>query len=39
MIEKGCLENVNEVWGYHNVPWDPIDKVFVKPETMMYGAN
>ena len=30
MIEEGCLENVTEVWGLHNIPWDPIGQVYVK---------
>lgn len=29
MIEKGCLKNVKEIWGLHNIPWDPIDTIFV----------
>ncbi len=38
MIDEGCLKNVKEVWGLHNVPWDPIGQVFAKKGEMMCGA-
>lgn len=30
MVEQGCLNGVSEVWGLHNIPWDPIGQVYVK---------
>lgn len=39
LIEKNCLQNVEEVWGLHNIPYDPVDSVYVKKGVMMYGAN
>lgn len=39
LIDKGCLKGVEEIWGLHNVPWDPIDTIFVQPGIMMFGAN
>lgn len=30
MVAQGCLDGVHEVWGLHNIPWDPIGQVYVK---------
>ena len=35
MIEEGCLEGVDEVYGFHNWPTYPIGYCLVKPGPMM----
>ena len=39
MVKEGAIEGVKEVWGLHNVPWDPVDQVLAKEGLMMYGAE
>lgn len=39
MVDEGAIDGVKEVWGLHNIPWDPIDQIFVKKGLMMYGAE
>ena len=39
MIKEGCLAGVDEIWGFHNVPWDPIGKVHVKEGAMFAGVR
>lgn len=39
MVQENCLEGVDEVWGLHNVPWDPVGKIFVKAGAMMAGVR
>ena len=38
MILEGCLDNVTEAWGLHNLPIDPVDSVFLKPGTFSAGG-
>ena len=38
MIKEGCLEGVFEVWGLHNVPFDPPGKIIVKSGFIMSGV-
>ena len=35
MIENGCLENVSEVYGYHNWPSHPVGHILVRPGITM----
>jgi len=39
MVKENCLEGVHEVWGFHNVPWDPVGNIFVKTGAMMAGVR
>lgn len=39
MVEEGALEGVNEVWGMHNLPIDPPNKIFAKAGVMSSGAE
>ncbi|ETV75860.1 hypothetical protein H257_09835 [Aphanomyces astaci] len=38
MIKDGCLESVQEIYGYHNVPF-PLGTVGVKPGAMMSHSS
>lgn len=35
MINDGVLEGVDEIYGLHNVPWENVGDIFVKPGSMM----
>lgn len=35
MIKEGCLEGVDEVYGYHNYPSFPVGNLIVTPGPMM----
>jgi amidohydrolase len=39
MVEEGCLKGVQEVWGLHNIPEDPIDEICVKPGVLCAGVE
>lgn len=39
MIEKGCLEGIQEIYAIHNVNLSPIGCVGVKPGVMMAGSE
>lgn len=39
MIEEGCLEGVDEVYGFHNWPTHPVGYCLVKPGPMMAEMN
>jgi hippurate hydrolase len=35
MVAEGCLDGVNEVYGFHNWPSHPVGYLLVKPGPMM----
>lgn len=37
MIYEGCLDGVDEVYGFHQWPTDEMGQVWVKPGPMMYN--
>jgi len=39
MIKEGALEGVDEVYGFHNWPWDKPGKLYVKKGPMMAGIS
>lgn len=39
MIQDGVMDNVDEVYGYHNVPFGEVGSVFVKKEFMMASSD
>jgi hippurate hydrolase len=39
MINDGVMENVDEVYGLHNIPFDPVGKVYVKSGYMMASSD
>jgi len=39
MIEEGCLDGVDEVYGMHNWPGGPLGMIFVKPGAMLAEAS
>lgn len=39
MIQEGALEGIDEVYGFHNVPYDKPGKMYVKPGYMMARAS
>ena len=39
MIKENCLEGVSEIWGFHNIPWDPIGQVTVKGGAFFAGIR
>ena len=39
MINEGVMEQVDEIYGLHNVPFDPVGKIFVKSEYMMASSD
>jgi hippurate hydrolase len=39
MIQKGCLENVNEIYGLHNFPAGPLGKVYCREGVIMAHLN
>ena len=38
MVEEGALEGVSEVWGLHNIPREPKDKIFCIDGPMVSGG-
>jgi hippurate hydrolase len=39
MINDGVLEGVDEIYGLHNVPWEPKGEIYVKPKYMMAAID
>jgi len=39
MIKEGALEGVDEVYGFHNWPWEKPGKLYVKKGPMMAGIS
>jgi hippurate hydrolase len=39
MINDGVLEGVDEIYGLHNVPWDPVGMIYVQPKYMMAAID
>ena len=39
MINEGVLIGVEEVWGLHNVPENPINKIYSKPDILCTGVD
>ena len=38
MIKEGCLKEVDECYGYHNLPLDKEGVLLVKPNLVMVGS-